>query len=592
MGDKETLKKALDSTYTKVNLLKLYEKFLKDWVAKSYIGKSLSFFDVIAIGESSKKEVFLELINDFYASEEVFLALFDTLPEEVKRVFEHLAWKGKYFLDDNEKKELLIQVKENYKTKTEPKLEFLFFNLHLGQQWNDEDKTYFYLNEDIIKTIRVYLPKPIDYTINSVKNPKYEYHLTSEEEVLQKLKLYLNFYTMGEIKLSSSNKLLKASKKALKKYGEIKECYEDEGGDLEYLKTETIALFLLTIKEELLNDRYLNPPNIKNIFNDFFEGTIFKDEKFNYTTKFLNYLKGVKNIWNEDEHIVEVLQSLKTVLLEMPQNSLVSLDNILNYINYRNMFSQILTPQNIYDHVYINEADYGRTKIYNYESYYNYIVVPTFKSLIGILGSLGIVDLYIDTPNLQNGLYLKNGYLSKYDGIKYIKLTNLGLYVLGKKSEYDFGELAEESEIYLDEDRLIVTIVGNAPMKGMFLEQIGTKISVNKYKIDYNSILRNVENSGDLSKRIDEFQKKIALNLPKIWEDFFEDLKTKHNAVKACKDMFVFKLKEDKELLNLVAKDEVLKPLLFKGEGYHIIVKEENLKTVLKRLESFGYYND
>ena len=56
--------------------------------------------------------------------------------------------------------------------------------------------------------------------------------------------------------------------------------------------------------------------------------------------------------------------------------------------------------------------------------------------------------------------------------------------------------------------------------------------------------------------------------------------------------MYVFKLKEDKELLNLVAKDEILKPLLFKGEGYHIIMKEENVKTVLKRLESFGYYND
>ena len=71
------------------------------------------------------------------------------------------------------------------------------------------------------------------------------------------------------------------------------------------------------------------------------------------------------------------------------------------------MFSETISPANIYDHVYINEADYGRTKIYNYESYYNYIVVTTYKSLIGILGSFGLVNLYIDTPNLQNGLYLK-----------------------------------------------------------------------------------------------------------------------------------------------------------------------------------------
>lgn len=592
MGDKETLKKAFDGTYTKASLLKLYDRFLKDWVAKSFIGKNLGFFEVIAIGESSKKEVFLELIEDFYGSEEVFLTILELLPQDVKRIFEHLAWKGKYFLDEEEKKELLEVVKENYKTKTEPKTEYQFFSLHLNQQWNEEDKTYFYLHEDIIKIIRLYLPKPADYFVNAVKNPIYEYYLSSEEEFLQKVKLYLNFYSMGEIKLSASNKLLKASKKALKKYGEIKECYEDEGGDLEYLKTETIALFLLSMKEELLNDRYLNPGNAKTIFNDFFSGEIFNKERFNFTTKYLNYLKGVKNIWNEDEHLREVLETLKHVLCEIPNGQIVSIENILNYINYRNLFSELISPPNVYDHVYINEADYGRTKIYNYESYYSYIVVPMFKSLIGILGSFGILDLYIDAPNMQNGLYLKNGYLSKYDGIKYIKLTALGEYVLEKKTTYDFGEVSEESEIYLDEDRLIVTIVGNAPMKGMFLEQVGTRISVNKYKIDYNSILRNIENGEELSKRIEDFKNKISLNLPDLWNNFFEDLKIKHNAVKVCKDMVVFKLKEDKELINLIAKDEVLKPLLFKGENYHIIVKEENVKTVLKRLESFGYYND
>ena len=154
MGDKETLKKVLDNTYTKASLLKLYDKFIKDWIAKSFIGKNMGFFEVIAIGESSKKEVFLELIEEFYGQEDVFLTLFETLPQEVKAIFEHLAWKGKYYLDDIEKKELLEQIKENYKMKTEPKVEYQFFNLHQGQQWNDEDKTYFYLNDEIIKVIR------------------------------------------------------------------------------------------------------------------------------------------------------------------------------------------------------------------------------------------------------------------------------------------------------------------------------------------------------------------------------------------------------------------------------------------------------
>ena len=140
-------------------------------------------------------------------------------------------------------------------------------------------------------------------------------------------------------------------------------------------------------------------------------------------------------------------------------------------------------------HFITKKLDSYQILISNYENYNEYIVVPLFKSLIGILGSFGIFDLYIDTPTMKNGLYLKNGYLSKYDGIKYVRLTKLGEYVLGRKNEYDFGENSEEAEVYLDEERLIVTIIGEAPMKFMFLEQIGTKIGTNKYKIDYQSIV-------------------------------------------------------------------------------------------------------
>lgn len=586
------LKKVLDQNYTKVTLLKLYDRYLKDWIASSYIGVNLGFFDVIAIGESSKKEVFTNLLFDFYGNESSFKQSFERLPEKIQKIFLHLAWKGKYYLDEIEKKELLTIVKENYKNKTEPKEEYLLFNFSIGDSWSEENKTYFYLPDEIIKTIRDYLDKPKDYYINKVENPVFEYFLTSEEEFLKKIRVYLNFYLMGEIKLSSSNKLLKVSKKDLRKYGEIQECYEDQGGDLEYLKTETIALFLLSVKEELLNEKYLVGTNAKNIFNDFFSGNIFNKDKFNFTTKFLNYLKGVKNIWNEEEHLEEVLDTLKKVCLEIPSDSVISVENILNYINFRNLKCEIISPQNIYDHVYINEADYGRTKIYNYENYNEYIVVPLFKSLIGILGSFGIFDLYIDTPTMKNGLYLKNGYLSKYDGIKYVRLTKLGEYVLGRKNEYDFGENSEEAEVYLDEERLIVTIIGEAPMKFMFLEQIGTKIGANKYKIDYQSILRNIENGNELSKRIDDFKNKISFDLPPLWQDFFEDIKRKNNSIKFCEDLIVFKLKDDKCLLDLIVKDSVIKDLIYKAEGYHIVIQKDNVKTLLKRLESFGYYND
>ena len=172
------LKKVLDQNYTKITLLKLYDRYLKDWIASSYIGVNLGFFDVIAIGESSKKEVFTNLLFDFYGNESSFKQIFENLPEKIQKIFLHLAWKGKYYLDETEKKELLTIVKENYKNKTEPKEEYLLFNFSIGDSWSEENRTYFYLHDEIIKTIRDYLDKPKDYYINKVENPVFEYFLT------------------------------------------------------------------------------------------------------------------------------------------------------------------------------------------------------------------------------------------------------------------------------------------------------------------------------------------------------------------------------------------------------------------------------
>jgi hypothetical protein len=562
-----------------------------DFIADGYIGSNLDLFEVSVIGVNSKKETFTNLIFQMYSDEDAFKACFNSLDKKIQNIFEHIAWKGKYYLTKEEKEKIVHKIKVGYKNLEEPVEEYLFFSLHLGKKWDDDDRDYLDLDRDIIKTIRLYLDKPSSYYLNGVKNPIYDYSHSSEDEIIEKLKVYYNFYDMGEIKLSSSNKLLKSVKKAMKKHCGIDEYYK-EGGDLEFLKTETMALFLLGIDEKYLTEDYFRIQNIKELVKDFLGGKLFKKENFNFSTKFLNYLKGVKNIWNEKEHLEECLETMNKVLTDMPRGKIVEVENILDYVVFRDLFTDIISPQNVYDYLYINEADYGRTKISTYDCYYRYIIVPLFKSLVTILGSIGILDLYYDMPTSKNGLYLKNGYLTKYDGIKYVRLTKLGEYALGMRDEYDFGEHGEQAEIYLDEDRLIVTIIGDAPMKNMFLEQIGYRIGFNKFKVDYQSILRNVENRDELYKRLKDFKNKISSQLPEIWQEFFGEVEKKVNAIKSAPEMRVFKLKEDRELINIVAKDEVLREYILKAEGFYIIVPEEHTKTVLKRLENFGYFNE
>jgi len=56
--------------------------------------------------------------------------------------------------------------------------------------------------------------------------------------------------------------------------------------------------------------------------------------------------------------------------------------------------------------------------------------------------------------------------------------------------------------------------------------------------------------------------------------------------------MAVYKLASNKELISLMARDEVLKKYIAKAEGYHILIEASNVKKVKKRLEEFGYFID
>lgn len=375
----------------------------------------------------------------------------------------------------------------------------------------------------------------------------------------------------------------------MKKYCNINEYYENSK-DLDFLKTETIALFFFLVKEKYMNEEYFRVSNIKKIVQDFLNGELIQEENYHYTSLYLNYLKGVKNIWKSKEEIKRGLITIKKIIDEIPDDKIVSVDNIIKTILYRDEFIEIIDIKDAYDYIYINEANYERTKILNYERYLAYVVIPFIKSVLFLLGTMGVLELYYDYPSINNCLYLKNGYLSKYDGLKYIKITALGKYCLGRIDDFDFAHTKDEGEVILDEDRLIATIIGDVPVKTMFLERVSQKIAGNKYKFTKENFLRGINGYKELQERIAEFKVKISDNLNELWQGFFDDLVEKSSAIKAEHQFVVLKLKNDRELISTITKDERFKPLLLKGEDFHILVKSENVGQVVDLFKEYGYY--
>ena len=579
---KDRFREAVNEFYSKEVLFKLYTKYFLDWIAEGYIGSNLGLFEISLISENSNKQTFLDLLEQFYSKEEIFCTIFEKLDKDVREVFEEVAWNGKFFITNRER---FLKLENNYDINKDLKEEFLFFKADKDIKKGE----YLYLDYDILRVIRKYMKKPEEYNIIPQKKIKANLVNSNEKELIENFKMYFEFYSQGGVKLSSSAKILKESKLNMKKYCNITEYYEDSK-DLDYLKTETIALFFFLVKDKYIDENYFKVSNIKNIVGDFISGELIKEENYHYTSLYLNYLKGVKNIWKSKEEIKRGFATIKKIIDELPDDKPVSVDNIIKAILYRDEFIEIIDVKDAYDYIYINEANYERTKLLNYEKYQMYVVIPFIKSVLFLLGVLGVFEIYYDYPSINNSLYLKNGYLSKYDGIKYIKFTELGRYCFDRIDEYDFKNAKEDGEVILDEDRLIATLMGDAPVKTMFLERVSQRIATNKYKFTRENFLRGISSSKEIEERINEFYTKITSEPNQLWREFFEDILEKSSVIKAESQFVVLKLKNDKELIKTITKDERFKPLMLKGEDFHLLIKSENVSEVISLFKEHGYY--
>lgn len=579
---KDRFREAVNEFYSKEVLFKLYTKYFLDWIAEGYIGSNLGLFEISLISENSNKQTFLDLLEQFYSKEEIFCTIFEKLDKDVREVFEEVAWNGKFFITNRER---FLKLENNYDINKDLKEEFLFFKADKDIKKGE----YLYLDYDILRVIRKYMKKPEEYNIIPQKKIKANLVNSNEKELIENFKMYFEFYSQGGVKLSSSAKILKESKLNMKKYCNITEYYEDSK-DLDYLKTETIALFFFLVKDKYIDENYFKVSNIKNIVGAFISGELIKEENYHYTSLYLNYLKGVKNIWKSKEEIKRGFATIKKIIDELPDDKPVSVDNIIKAILYRDEFIEIIDVKDAYDYIYINEANYERTKILNYEKYQMYVVIPFIKSVLFLLGVLGVFEIYYDYPSINNSLYLKNGYLSKYDGIKYIKFTELGRYCFDRIDEYDFKNAKEDGEVILDEDRLIATLMGDAPVKTMFLERVSQRIATNKYKFTRENFLRGISSSKEIEERINEFYTKITSEPNQLWREFFEDILEKSSVIKAESQFVVLKLKNDKELIKTITKDERFKPLMLKGEDFHLLIKSENVSEVISLFKEHGYY--
>ncbi|MGL4671581.1 MAG: hypothetical protein ACRCV2_04920, partial [Cetobacterium sp.] len=207
---KDRFRKALNESYSKEVLFKIFKKYFLDWIADGYIGSNLGLFEISLISETTNKQTFLELMEQMYSREDSFKSIFMSLPKEIQEIFESIAWKGKFKIKN---RDLYLKDEEGYNIKSELKDEFLFFT----KKGDPKKGEYLILNNDIVRVMRKFMDKPRDYFIYKNNACQCEFKENNEEKIQENLRKYYSFFKDGKMQLSSSGKLLKESKNNMKK---------------------------------------------------------------------------------------------------------------------------------------------------------------------------------------------------------------------------------------------------------------------------------------------------------------------------------------------------------------------------------------
>ncbi|MBC7476198.1 MAG: hypothetical protein H7263_18085 [Candidatus Sericytochromatia bacterium] len=592
MPSKEEIEEVVDKAYSLDNLKKLYRDYLYNFDKNNET--KLDFKDISFSQQKLQKKELTKILAEVYMSPEYFSKLLTYLPKDVIKVFKMFVWEGgKYKLEELEKDLELKMLLANSSGNKFINASYLFFNFEKISSFNSTNFDYKVTFPSLIRDlVRDSFDTPLGYHLEPVKEPEgTQFVQKNNSSVIKYIQLYYNYVNGGNISFSKQDKISKVSMKNMKEYCEIKEFYGPEDKELEFIKTEIIIQYLRDIT---INQQQTNLELLKSLVFKFIDPNVTY-----FLDNLLPHIRGKGNDFRQNEDYksrnLEVRKAVFSLIKELPQEEWISIESIEKFASYRNLFLQLFDESFAENSLYFDEMKrtsnsytFSQKTYIKDDLYKEIIILPLIKASMFLFSALGIIDIAYDKPTNNSYRQKSQEYLSIFDGLKFIKLNDLGSFVAGYTETVEVEEEKEEIEIKLDEDRLLLTTFGNNKFVSLFIESISEKIADNKYKISFSSFLSNCNDKDELENKIKTFKAEISSTLPWLWTDFFNKLVERTNLFQKKTDMEIFKI-TDKEIIKIIAEDKVLKSLILKVENFFVAIKTTDLTAVKKRLEEFGY---
>ena len=507
-------------------------------------------------------------------------------------LYAKLLWEGALDTDDvlsNYKYNFLEESTYRYGISETQQDGILLFITRLTQDENyyssDIDKLV--IKDNMKALLKFVFVVPNDFDLVGVNEfEKTEFTYSNENEVFNFINVISEMLRNNLVEFGKTNeKPLAKSLNILKLSTGINEFYSEKKLDFfaTDMLTRSFSYYYWATKK--FQDKELD--SLKD-----FVGEKFKDKYYFFITRILaSHLKKIRY----DHHYLRedaMFSLIKLVMNDLPEDSWVDVHNIIKYCNYRE-YRIDLEGRYKTDGYYMESDLNGEVfNLYAKEQYNIVFLEPIIKGLFFYLGALGLVELKYNTPTSPYAVTAKGkSYISTWDGLRYIKLTNLGKYIFGFSGTYEQKIIAKKTTtVKFDEYKPIVTISASDTISQAKLEQFCDKYDENRYILSYAKIFRDCKTKKVLDSKIDSFYKNIELNPPKVFKDFFDEIKKDSNLLKRDLKQVVIELDNNKKLLDLFMKNKKLQELVIKAQGYRIIVLKDDISKLTKILKDNGFF--
>lgn len=563
------------------------EVYLQDGADKSELSLA------VEAKNPSKEKLLLVCALAFY-NQNTYQAFLKMLSPRVQELWTALIWSAKLYHSEIESKlgfNAFNRVKESYYVQFSLLSEFNIFKEITSSYYYSDKEPALYLPPKLRSYLHQHQELPPQAVLRPVEaelKTQLEF-VNGEQLIFQELPRILAYYKQAQITYTNKYRPAQTGMSKFQRTCSITEFFikpgEDKRKGKSYLRTALLAAMLPKMRDSELQLEL--PALLQQMFKHYTDRT--------YSAPMvLPDLKGMGYLDDYDFNRVE--PAFFKLFKSLPSGAWLSFENIRQHSFYNllefNAIREYPMEQKLfyeYDTPDAEPSYYVTSKHpLKPQQYFNAVELPFLRGSFFLFAAFGLCDLKFDEPDLDQ---LGRTCFSSWDGLRYVRRTALGDYICGLTAKYDASAMLPKQEIMLSEDTLLITMEGNSTALGNLFESYAERVGPNSLRTDSRIFLKNISSIKDLQNKISLFKQLIGQKLPNNWLAFFETLEQKINPFENPGDYQLYKIPaHNKELIQLVAQDSILKSMLVKAEGYIILVPKSHLLAFKKRLHEFGYF--